>query len=676
MRRILFICLVLLFVQVDAMAQRQSYVDSLLAVVQKTPGDTSKAKIYIQISDWLIDNDIEKALVYADTVAMLAKRHNWKAGIASSLANYGNIYNFKGEYVKALQYFQKAYEVNKELKSDRGMARSLYSLGSASERLSNYTDAADYYFKSLSINETIPNNEQAIASCLGGIAVIYFLQNDFKKSLEYSLRVVEKQQAIHNELGLANEYVNIADTYYRLGDSSNASQYNFKALELSKKLGLTFQEGIVYSQLGVLTNDDPAKSLDYLFKAQKILESISPSFSSTILNGGEIGRAFLKVYKRDDVLPVSNDHSYVLPVTKKEILQQAGLYLQKAVVESRATGDKDKEAAFSRDLAEVQFLEGDFRDAYANLHTSYVLHDSLYSQENKNKIAAIESQRKVDLKDKEIEISKLVISNQQKKQIGLIAGICLLGIIGGLLYWQGRTRKKTNTTLRHLNGELDEANQVKAKFFGILSHDLRSPVANLVNFLHLQKNSPGLLSPAEMEASQEGIKTAAESLLETMEAMLLWSKEQMKFFKPKIRSVAVADLFDHLRKFFPQSNRVNLRFEAEPGLLITGDENYLQVIMQNLMANAVRALVNKTDATITWKAWKEGDRVWLSITDNGPGISEEQARKLQEATEGNNARHGFGLHLVRDLARAIQYDISVQSRPGAGTSIILSPLLA
>jgi signal transduction histidine kinase len=50
-------------------------------------------------------------------------------------------------------------------------------------------------------------------------------------------------------------------------------------------------------------------------------------------------------------------------------------------------------------------------------------------------------------------------------------------------------RKKTNTTLLHLNNELDEANKIKAKFFAIISHDLRSPIANLVSFLNLKKDT-------------------------------------------------------------------------------------------------------------------------------------------------------------------------------------------
>jgi signal transduction histidine kinase len=676
MKIFLLIAFSILLSPAEAQTVRETYLDSLLNEIRKTTVDTSKARIYAKISDWYIDNNIDTAILYADIVSLIARKNNWKEGIAAGLVNYGNIYNFTGDYEKAIGYFTRAYDINKKMKSARGMANNLYSLGSANERLSNYPAAANYYFQSLHIQETLPANDLAIANCLGGIAVIYFLQHDYQKSMEYSLRVIEKQQALHNETGLMNEYINIADTYYRLSDSVDAEKYNLKALELSKKLGMELQEGIAYSQLGLLYANNPAVSLEYLFKAQEKLEGVSPNFSSTILNRGEIGKAFLKIYLSGKEIPMIKDNHYELPKTKEGLLDKAEVYLQSAVTESRATEDKDKEASFSGDLAQVQSLKGNYKGAYANLNISYRLHDSLYSQENKNKIAAIESQKKVDLKDKEIQINQLTITNQRKTQLGLIAGLCLLGIIGLLLFRQSNTRKKTNATLVKLNTELDEANRVKAKFFGILSHDLRGPVANLVNFLHLQKTSPDLFSAEQTAANQKKISDSADSLLETMEAMLLWSKEQMQNFKPQIKNIPVTELYNYLENFFLQTEQVSISFNTEGGLSVYADENYLQVIMQNLTANAVRALKNTPGAKINWNAKNNGVNTILTISDNGPGISNENAKALLEDNKAINAKSGFGLHLVRDLAKAIHYNISVESMPGMGTTFILSPIRA
>jgi signal transduction histidine kinase len=210
------------------------------------------------------------------------------------------------------------------------------------------------------------------------------------------------------------------------------------------------------------------------------------------------------------------------------------------------------------------------------------------------------------------------------------------------------------------------------KFFGILSHDLRSPIASLINFLHLLKNEPELLTAGEKAKHQQQIGQSAEELLQSMETMLLWSKEQMEHFKPDIRLVPVSALFDYLQKFFPETQRVSIRFNDPENLVVSADENYLKVIMQNLTSNAIKALKNTTEGRIEWKARKDGSKTILSITDNGPGINEEQVRSLYQEGSGFNARTGFGLHLIRDLAKAIQYHISIESKPGFGTTFVLS----
>jgi len=95
--------------------------------------------------------------------------------------------------------------------------------------------------------------------------------------------------------------------------------------------------------------------------------------------------------------------------------------------------------------------------------------------------------------------------------------------------------------------------------------------------------------------------------------------------------------------------------------------------MQNLTSNAIKVLKNDPNGVIEWNAKTEGDKTILSITDNGPGIDKEQVKALyNEDSIGVNARTGFGFHLIRDLAKAIKYKISIQSQPGLGTTFTLS----
>ena len=79
---------------------------------------------------------------------------------------------------------------------------------------------------------------------------------------------------------------------------------------------------------------------------------------------------------------------------------------------------------------------------------------------------------------------------------------------------------------------------------------------------------------------------------------------------------------------------------------------------------------------IVWNAVKQGENTLLSITDNGPGISGDNVKTL--LGEGDNitinAKTGFGLHLVKDLAKAMNYRISIHAQPETGTTFTLSEM--
>lgn len=93
--------------------------------------------------------------------------------------------------------------------------------------------------------------------------------------------------------------------------------------------------------------------------------------------------------------------------------------------------------------------------------------------------------------------------------------------------------------------------------------------------------------------------------------------------------------------------------------------------MRNLTGNAIKALKVTENPKVVWNAKEENEKVQLSITDNGPGGSNEKFRALYDDSEVVGIKTGLGLHLIRDLARAINCEIELVSQAGNGTTIIL-----
>jgi signal transduction histidine kinase len=101
------------------------------------------------------------------------------------------------------------------------------------------------------------------------------------------------------------------------------------------------------------------------------------------------------------------------------------------------------------------------------------------------------------------------------------------------------------------------------------------------------------------------------------------------------------------------------------------DEDYLKTIVRNLTSNAINVFTTTQNPTIIWKAWQENGISYLSVTDNGPGASKEQFKALYDDKEVVGIKTGLGLHLIRDLAKAINAKIEVNSRIDRGTVFTL-----
>jgi len=547
-------------------------------------------------------------------------------------------------------------------------AAALNSLGRIYLNTSDYTHAMQSFSESLAIAERL-NNEDLTAATYKNMSIVYFEQHDYLKALASCSKAFSIYERKNNLEEKALIMKLIGDNYLQLGDSAKATRYYNDALPEFKKEGDKKNEASIYSNQSILCNSDYQHKIELALQAKKIWDLEPPGNVLPEINTGNIGVAYLDIVRYNQIQNIKP--SALIPADRNKLLVFAGKYLKEAIRMSQENNDLENSSYFTGVLAELQEQKGDFKNAYYNIRKYYDITDSIFSQENKNEIAALESRQALEVKNTEIENGKLQISNQHRKLWLLISCIAFLAVVGALVLRQNISRKKTNAALQKLNNELDEANKIKAKFFGILSHDLRSPVASLINFLRLQKLKRGLLNEQEVTDGEERITTSAKSLLQNMETMLLWSKGQMEYFKPIFSDVPVINVFSYLERFFADEESVSFTFSGTEELVIRTDENFLQTIAQNLTANAVNALRKTPDAQINWKAWQEEKKVQLSITDNGPGASVEQLKALYSETAITDSKHGLGLHIIRDLAKAIGCNIISRTGTECGTVFIL-----
>lgn len=636
----------------------QSKVDSILKVLPITKQNIQRVNLLNDLSYSYQYINPESGIKYGQEALQLAKKLNWANGIGMAYKNIGNNYSVNSDFKKALSSYEKSLESKADKKV---LSFTMLGIGVVYTYQSNYPKAQEYNFHALKMLEEI-NDQKGIAAALSNIGIVYKDLKKLPQALEYFDKALAINSKMNNSIYMASNFINKGHIYNDLKDYNKALEFYNKAVVLSEKDGDKTNKAIALGSIAMVHYEkgEFEKSLEFASASLKINQE-NQDERNISNNSGLIGDIYL-------------DMAFANKNKKQQhnLLNKSKKYLTSSL-EIQLKQRNWKEIAFNYEqLSKVESLLENYKEANNYSIKASTYKDSVYNEDSKETIKNLEDKKSIELRDKELQINKLTLQSQEKQKYFYIGGILLLTIIGLLLFFQNRNRKRTNKKLQLLNTELDQANKIKTQFFSILNHDLRSPVANLIHFLHLQKENPKLLDEENKIRLENKTITGAENLLNSMEDILQWSKSQMENFRPQPKPFAINSLFKEIESHFSTNENVKISFENNENIQIFTDEDYLKTIARNLTGNAIKASESNQNPTIKWKVWQENRKTFLSVSDNGNGASKEEFKALFDEKEVVGIKSGLGLHLIRDLAKAIDCEIKVDSKLNEGTSFILT----
>lgn len=612
---------------------------------------------------------------------------------------YGYEYN-NNQYEKAIPYFEASWRFakkNKNLKEETLAIMRLSYLYYSTKQFQKREELIKYIKEVLDTTKSIYT--QGILN--GSLGEYHLDKSEIEPFIGYKLKAIEYRKKFPKED--ASNIVNIGISYSQIGQAYIKMKQFDKGIEYSN-YAKPYMKGSSNS-LAFLYNDyikcyTGKNNLDSITKYYKEVNKLVSKEDSLHISVSSANRYMAEYFiAKDDISKASYFAKKAISFAEKsndeEILMEARisqgklLYRQKQfnaaieVLKQASTHayefDKSSFIVINQLLSESYAKIGDWKQAfyYQSIYTK--ANEKVLSESAKQSIANAEAkfqnrnkQEKINLLSAENKVKNLQIENTRKTQIYLgIAFLFLLTIVT-LLYRQNVNRKKTNKKLEALNTELDLANKTKARFFSIINHDLRGPVANLIGFLHLQENHPELLDEESEKRLKQKTTQGAENLLSSMEDLLLWSKSQMENFEPQPKKITVESLFSDTAKHFSNFENISITYENTENIELYADENYLKTIIRNLTGNAIKALEKTENPKIEWKAYTKDNQVILSIYDNGPGGTKEQFKALYDDATISGISSGLGLHLIRDLAKTINATISVKTDYESGTTITIT----
>ena len=238
---------------------------------------------------------------------------------------------------------------------------------------------------------------------------------------------------------------------------------------------------------------------------------------------------------------------------------------------------------------------------------------------------------------------------------------------------------KAREEIAMARAEADRANRAKAEFLAAMSHDLRTPLNAIGGYADLVKD--GLYGPVteEQVKAMERIRRAEDHLLSLINDILSYAKIEAGRLTIEPADVPVNEMLAELRMLIaPQVSARGLKYEFRPGppdLRVRADRERATQIVLNLLTNAVKFT---TEGTITIDVEAANDDVIIRVHDTGIGIPADRLAAIfdpfvQVGRFGDTNRSGVGLGLAisRELARAMNGDLTVVSEPGRGSTFSL-----
>jgi two-component system sensor histidine kinase BarA len=229
--------------------------------------------------------------------------------------------------------------------------------------------------------------------------------------------------------------------------------------------------------------------------------------------------------------------------------------------------------------------------------------------------------------------------------------------------------------LARVNMALYENNRLKSDFLATMSHELRTPLNSIIGFSEVLLAADNLTEKQHRYAGN--IMTGGQQLLAMINDILELAKLEAGKMRLHPAVVSVPDVCEHAAAMFrQQAEKKNIELKVQPDPAsppVRQDPGKLHQILVNLLSNAVK--FTPEGGRVTLKAAADGKDLVFSVSDTGVGIAPEEQdlifEKFRQAANPLTREQGgtgLGLSIVRELAKLLGGDVTLESQLGRGST--------
>ncbi len=708
--------------------------DSLYVIMHTTSSDSTRVEIMNLLSEKLKQKNWREALKHAEQAYEISKKIDHKEETAKALLKIGQItyrnidrdtslYYFKQgvklaeeenllalEYdyfielglwhmyrsrdsIQTVQYFLKAAEISKITKDHMGTGRAyarlaaLYARKRDIEQSEKYMELSTPYYKKINDISSIafyyedvgsrvwaynmkrgmdfylkgleyaPNNPNINV----GIGKAYSLIGKPEAALEYledAVKAFDRKKQVRR-LGSTLAY--LADVHIQLGNYEEANKISDENIALlsplsinkeKRALPLSFiSKGIINEQQG---NIDEAQRY-YQMALDKAL---------TIRSSYERAKARLVL-----------GQFYI-----DSNLTEAALYCRKALKDSRKHDYVAIQVEACDCLYQVYKKQDNHSEALEYFEQKEVLAASLNAQKATH---TLDIYGKLADKDREIAYQQKLKDEQLKSQYkinkilggSVVAGFILIGFLMlGIrrISNQNKEIKKKTKELESTNISLERSNTELERFASIVSHDLKTPLKNIVGFTGLLKKKLNKQEESLVQDALKFIDDGGKRMVRLIDDVLEYSKFSNIEATDNTKVINVSHLIEEITQLV-LINIEDGQVKADTSTLPNLEWNYSKIFLlfKNFIENGLK--YNESSQPLVKIYGKKSLEAYcVCIEDNGIGISKEYFDKIfvmfkrlhnHKEYEGT----GLGLATCKKIVEEFEGSINIDSEIGKGT---------
>lgn len=228
--------------------------------------------------------------------------------------------------------------------------------------------------------------------------------------------------------------------------------------------------------------------------------------------------------------------------------------------------------------------------------------------------------------------------------------------------------------------QIARAAKSKVQFVARMSHELRTPLQSIAGYVNLLQTGRSTSLTAEQARMLDRIAVSERILVHLIDDLIAFSRLEAGDITYRFRPVSAASaiqITEGVVSPLALEQQIELQLDpVAPDAVVRADEEKLQQVLVNLVANAIK--YSPPGAKVTLRCRDDADSVLFDVVDDGPGIPAEKLGaifdpyvRLDSASSAGTSGWGLGLAICRELAAGMHGSLSVKSTPGHGSAFTL-----